>query len=102
MCTRRHKAASAWPLALLGRSAYRSGVPSLEHVAVELGLGAAGVVGHEGELGISGPGRGQGDPAQGVSHEQSLHTTHPHNTLSSNVGSKEGSPFRPRRRFLPL
>lgn len=49
-------------------------MPSLEHVAVELRVHAAGVVGDEGELGIDGPGGGQGDPAQGVSHQEGLHT----------------------------
>lgn len=42
---------------------YRSGVASLKHVAVQLGIHAARVVGDEGELGVDGSGGGQGDPA---------------------------------------
>lgn len=49
-------------------------MPGPEDVAVELRVHAAGVVGHEGELGINGPGGGQGDSAQGVGHQEGLHT----------------------------
>lgn len=92
------------------RSSYCSGVPGLEHVAVQLGIHAARVVGHEGELGINRPGGGQGDPAQGVSHEEGLHTR-PCSESSkyslSNINhskktSNSGSRFRPRRIFSAL
>lgn len=42
-------------------------------MAVELGIHAARIVGHKGKLGISRPGGGQRDPAQGVSHQEGLH-----------------------------
>lgn len=43
-------------------------------MAVQLGVDAAWVVGDEGKLGIDGPGGGEGDPAQGVSHQERLQT----------------------------
>lgn len=43
-------------------------------MAVQLGVNAAGVVGDEGKLGIDGPGGGEGDPAQSVSHQERLQT----------------------------
>ncbi len=51
---------------------YRSGMPSLKDVAVELGVGAARVVGDECKLGINGPGGGQRDSAQSMSHQECL------------------------------
>lgn len=43
-------------------------------MAVQLGVDAAWVVGDEGKLGIDGPGGGEGDPAQSVSHQERLQT----------------------------
>lgn len=90
------------------RSSYCSGVPSLEDVAVELGVQAAGVVGDEGKLGIDRSGSGQGDPAQGVSHEERLHTRAPSDRHSRQrypfkINHENSAlPFHPRRIFLPL
>lgn len=50
-------------------------MPSLEEVAVELGVRAAWVVRNEGELGVRGTGGGQGDPTQSMGHEEGLQTT---------------------------
>lgn len=44
-------------------------------MAVELGVHAAGIVGDKGKLGINGPGSGEGDPAQGMGHQESLQET---------------------------
>lgn len=44
-------------------------------MAVELGVHAAGIVGDKGKLGINGPGSGEGDPAQGVGHQEGLQET---------------------------
>lgn len=54
---------------------YRSGVPCLKDMAVELDVGTSWVVGDEGKLGIGRTGGGQRDPAQGVSHEEGLQTS---------------------------
>lgn len=51
---------------------YRSGMPGLKDVAVQLGVSVAWVVGDEGKLGIDGPGGGQRDSAQSVSHQERL------------------------------
>lgn len=86
-------------------SSYRSGVPSLEHVAVQLGVHAAGVVGDEGELAISGSGSGQGDPVQGVSHEEGLRTRRSSEASKQSATalmSNSGLPPHPRRTFSPL
>lgn len=53
---------------------HRSGVPSLKDMTIQLGVSAARIVGDEGKLGVNRPGGGQGDPAQGVSHQERLHT----------------------------
>jgi len=49
-------------------------MPGLEEVAVELSVWAAGVVGDEGELRVGGPGGGQRDPSESVSHQETLET----------------------------
>lgn len=75
------------------------GVASLEDVAVELGVHPAGVVGDEGELGIGRSGRGQGDPAQGVGHEEGLQTgPRSQQTLSTILPRRQGS--KPAHRFI--
>lgn len=58
------------------RSPYRPGVPSAKDMAVELGVHAARIVGDKSKLGVNGPGGGQGDPVQGVSHQEGLHKRH--------------------------
>lgn len=58
-------AASPLPTELLQDGpavSYRSGVPRLKDMAVELGIGASRVVGHKGKLSVDGPGGGQRDP----------------------------------------
>lgn len=56
-------------------SSYCSGMSSSEDVAVELGVHAARIVGDKGKLGINRPGSGEGDPAQGVGHQEGLQGT---------------------------
>lgn len=56
-------------------NSYRSGMSSSEDMAVELGVHAAGIVGDKGKLGINGAGSGEGDPAQGVGHQEGLQET---------------------------
>lgn len=53
---------------------YRSGVPRFKDMAVELGVGAAWVMGDKGKLGIDGSGGGKRDSAQSMSHQEGLHT----------------------------
>lgn len=53
---------------------YRSGMPGSKDMAVQLGIRAAWVVGHEGKLGINGPGGGQRYSTQSVSHQECLKT----------------------------
>lgn len=72
------KTSPTWPdvcanaRATLKVGTYCSGVPGLEEVAEELGVSAAWVVGNKGELGIGRTSCGQGDPPQGVGHEECL------------------------------
>lgn len=49
-------------------------MPCLKDMAVQLGVKAAWVVGDKGELGIGGPGGGQRDSTQSVSHQEGLET----------------------------
>ena len=51
---------------------YRSGMSGLKDMAVQLGVSAAWVVGDKGKLGIDGPGGGQRDSTQSVSHQECL------------------------------
>lgn len=59
---------------MISVTSHRSGMPGLKDVAVQLGISAARVVGDEGELGVEGPGGGQRDSTQSVSHQESLQT----------------------------
>lgn len=87
---------------------YGSGVPGEEDVAVQLGVHAARVVGDEGELGVDRSGGGQGDPTQGVGHQEGLQETPPSGSIEpvlSNSNKNQinkGSPFHPRHIFLAL
>lgn len=61
-------------------------MPCLKDMAVELGISAAWVVGDEGKLGLRGPGGGQRDSPQSVSHQEFLHTVaHEKNDFIFNV-----------------
>lgn len=76
-------------------------------MAVQLGVDAAWVVGDEGKLGIDGPGGGEGDPAQGVSHQERLQTNRSKisDLKTHSEGSREhrlpDSQFRPHCTVSP-
>lgn len=66
---------------------YRSGMPGSKDMAVQLGVSAARVVGDEGKLGIDRPGGGQGDPTQGMSHQECLQTRGTRTSVTENTSS---------------